>query len=227
MMQMMAANAAGIVKTPWVADGAQVPSERTLAAHEALAHEGDESNFIYEILEGVVSSYKIFPDGRRQIIAFSYPGDLVGLGHRDTYRYDMEAVSPARVRFIPRNSLLKAIRERPEIGERLLEMASLEVAHVQEHSISLGRKTALERVAAFLVSLAERNGVEDDERARFELPMSRAEIADFLGLTIETVSRNLTKLRVRRVIEVHHMTTLVVPDMDRLRDLAECEDGSV
>lgn len=223
MMHVMATNAAGAVKAPWIGETVQAPSERVLAAHEPLAHEGDESAYFYEILEGVVSSCKFFPDGRRQIVAFSYPGDLVGLGHRDTYRYDFEAVCAARVRAIPKNSLLRAIRERPEIGEKLLDMATSEVAHVQEHSLDLGRKTALERVATFLVNLAERNGIDENDEARFELPMSRAEIADFLGLTIETVSRNITKLRVRRIIEVHHLTSLVVPDMDRLRDFAECE----
>lgn len=227
MLHVMTLNPANAARSNWGGDVVNAPCERVLAAHEPLAHEGDDSNYIYEIIEGVVSSCKIFSDGRRQIVAFAYPGELVGLGHQGTYRYDFEAVSVAKVRAIPKTQLLNAIRERPEMAEKLLDMATSEVAQVQEHSINLGRKTALERVASFLVDLAERKGGADDDVAVFELPMSRAEIADFLGLTIETVSRNLTKLRARHVIEVTQMTNLTIPDMDRLRDFAECEDEAL
>ena len=224
--EMISATAAKVqtsASTPWMSE-AVIANERSLEAHEALVHEGDDTRYFYEVLEGMVSSYKIFADGRRQIISFAFPGDLIGFSHGDAYRYDCEAISPSRVRAIPKTSLLRSIRERPEIGEKLLALAALEVAYVEDHSINLGRKSAIERIASFLVTLAERAGCGDALCVTMQLPMSRLDMADFLGLTIETVSRSLTKLRARNIIELPHTSTLVVRNMNRLRDLAECDE---
>jgi CRP-like cAMP-binding protein len=222
MISAIAARTQNPAGVPWT-NSANLASERRLDAHEALVHEGDDTRNFYEVLDGVLSSYKIFADGRRQIIAFAFPGDLIGFSHGETYRYECEAVAAARVRVIPKTSLLRSIRERPEIGEKLLALAALELAQVEDHSLNLGRKSALERIASFLVNLAERAGYSDAERIRMQLPMSRLDMADFLGLTIETVSRSLTKLRIRGIIELPHTSTLVIRDLDVLRDLAECE----
>lgn len=221
MISAMANRAENLASIPWMSSGT-VGNERWLEAREPLVREGDDTRFFYEVLDGVVSSYKIFADGRRQIISFAFPGDLIGFSHGNAYRYNCEAISPARVRAIPKTSLLRSIRERPEIGEKLLALAALEVAYVEDHSINLGRKSALERIASFLVSLVDRAGYGDSRSIIMQLPMSRLDMADFLGLTIETVSRSLTKLRTRGVIELPHATTLVIEDLDRLRELAEC-----
>ena len=221
MISAMATRAENLASIPWMSSGT-VGNERSLEAREPLVREGDDTCFFYEVLHGVVSSYKIFADGRRQIISFAFPGDLIGFSHGNAYRYNCEAISPARVRAIPKTSLLRSIRERPEIGEKLLALAALEVAYVEDHSINLGRKSALERIASFLVSLVDRAGYGDSRSISMQLPMSRLDMADFLGLTIETVSRSLTKLRTRGVIELPHATTLVIEDLDRLRELAEC-----
>jgi CRP-like cAMP-binding protein len=222
MISATAAIAQTSASIPWMSS-ACLTNERSLEAHEPLVHEGDDTCYFYEVLEGVVSSYKIFADGRRQIISFAFPGDLIGFSHGDAYRYDCEAISPSRVRAIPKTSLLRSIRERPEIGEKLLALAALEVAHVENHSINLGRKSAIERIASFLVSLVERAGYSDANSVTMQLPMTRLDMADLLGLTIETVSRSLTKLRARNIIELPQTTTLVVKNMNRLRDLAECD----
>lgn len=209
-------------QTPWMGGAANANGVRLLAAYDPLFREGDETTGFYEILSGAVRAYKIFPDGRRQIVAFAFAGDIVGFGHGDTYRFDCDALSTTRVRAIPKSSLLRAMRERPELAEKLLKVAGDEVASMQDLSILLCRKTAVERIASFLLSMAGRASAPMVGRA-LPLPMCRADIADYLGLTIETVSRNMTRLRAMRVIDLPNRGSFVVRDMDRLRLLAQCE----
>lgn len=205
-------------QTPWIGGAAGTGGVRLLSAYDALFREGDETTGFYEILSGSVRAYKIFPDGRRQIVAFAFAGDIVGFGHGDTYRFDCDALTATRVRAIPKSSLLRAMRERPELAEKLLKVAGDEVASMQDLSILLCRKTAIERMASFLLSMAGRAS-----SAMVPLPMCRADIADYLGLTIETVSRNMTRLRAMRVIDLPNRGNFVVRDLDRLRLLAQCD----
>lgn len=198
---------------------------RLLEAYDPLFREGDETTSFYEILSGAVRAYKIFSDGRRQIVAFAFAGDIVGFGHGDTYRFDCDALTATRVRAIPKSALLRAMRERPELGEKLLEVAGGEVANMQDLSILLCRKTAIERIASFLVSMANRT-VEPAVGRQLPLPMCRADIADYLGLTIETVSRNMTRLKAMRVIDLPNRGSFVVRDLARLQMLAQC-DGNM
>ena len=205
--------------------GAYAASEnagRNFAPHDPVFFEGDDAEHFFEVLEGVVVACKVFLDGRRQVISFGFPGDLIGFGHGETYRFDCETLGHARLRAIPRNSLLSAIRQRPELGEKLLDAASTEVSNMRDHSILLGRKTATERVASFLLNLAERSGAICNG-AIVPLPMSRADMGDFLGLTIETVSRNMTKLRKHEVISLNTRGGFTILDIGELRFLAEDE----
>lgn len=195
---------------------------RLLCPYDPLFREGDETTGFYEILSGAVRAYKIFPDGRRQIVAFAFAGDIVGFGQGDTYRFDCDALTTTRVRAIPKSSLLRAMRERPELGEKLLEVAGGEVANMQDLSILLCRKTAIERIASFLLTMAGKSAGPLTGR-QLPLPMCRADIADYLGLTIETVSRNMTRLKAMRVIDLPNRGSFAVRDIDRLRLLAQCE----
>lgn len=206
---------------PWLGNTNGV---RVLSAYDALFREGDETTGFYEILSGTLRSYKIFPDGRRQIVAFAFAGDIVGFGHGEHYRFDCDALTTTRVRAIQKSSLLRAIRERPELAEKLLEVAGDEVANLQDLSILLCRKTAIERIASFLLSMAERTPAKAIGE-QLALPMCRIDIADYLGLTIETVSRNMTRLRTMRVIDLPNRGNFIVRDIDRLRLLAQCEGG--
>ena len=210
---------------PWMDGAIAASGTRRLDPLTPLFREGDETVNFYEILEGVARAYKIFPDGRRQIVAFAFAGDIVGFGHGDSYRFDCDVITTVRVRAIPRSSLLRAMRDRPELGEKLLNVAAGEVASMQDLSILLCRKTAVERIATFLLSMAAKQGGSAIGQ-RLPLPMCRADIADFLGLTIETVSRNMTKLRAMRVIDLPDRGGFVLRNPMRLRELAECE-GSV
>lgn len=199
-------------------------NERVLDAREPLFREGDEARFFFEVLEGVLCNYKIFADGRRQVISFAYRGDIVGFGQGVAHRFDCDALSRARVQVIPKSSLLLAAKERPELSERLLDVAASQVASMQEHSMLLGRKTAAEKIATFLVDLAERAGAVDEGPVRLLLPMTRADMADYLGLTVETVSRNITKLKVLKIIGLPSAGVLTIIDFERLQDLAESEE---
>lgn len=221
-MQLSTIAAPVDTQMPWLGNTNGV---RVLSPFDALFREGDETTGFYEILSGTLRSYKIFPDGRRQVVAFAFAGDVVGFGHGEHYRFDCDALTTTRVRAIHKSSLLRAIRERPELAEKLLEVAGGQVANLQDLSILLCLKTAIERIASFLLSMAERT----PERAAGEqlpLPMCRADIADYLGLTIETVSRNMTRLKAMRVIDLPNRGNFIVRDMDRLRLLAQC-DGNL
>ena len=208
----------------WPAEGSGTGGVRLLSPYDALFREGDETTAFYEILSGAVRAYKIFPDGRRQIVAFAFPGDIVGFGHGDTYRFDCDALTTTRVRAIHKQSLLRAMRERPELAEKLLEVARGEVETLQDLSLLLCRKTAIERIASFLLAMARK--AADPVAERLPLPMCRADIADYLGMTIETVSRNMTRLRTLRIIDLPDRGSFQVRSLERLRQLAECDDNS-
>ena len=212
-------------QTLWPHEGSGSGAVRLLAPYDALFREGDDTTAFYEILSGAVRAYKIFPDGRRQIVAFAFPGDIVGFGHGDTYRFDCDALTTTRVRVIHKQSLLRAMRDRPELAEKLLDVARGEVETLQDLSLLLCRKTAIERIASFLLAMA-RKSADPASGERLALPMCRADIADYLGLTIETVSRNMTRLRTLRIIELPDRGSFQVRSFERLRQLAECDGSS-
>ena len=201
---------------------ASAEAGRVVGATTVLFHEGDSADTLYEVVTGVFRATKVFPDGRRQVVAFAYPGDIIGFGHGDAYRFDCDALTPARVQVTARSQMLQAMRTRPELGERLLAMAAGEIAAMHDLSVLLGRKSAMARIAGFLVSLAVRTGKQANDQ-RICLPMCRADIADHLGLTIETVSRNLTKLKTRGVVDLPTRGCFVLRDLERLRILAESD----
>lgn len=200
--------------------------EQVLRPHETLFLEGNDAEFLYGVMEGVLCNYRILSDGRRQVMSFPYPGDLIGLGHSAAYHFACEAVCGARVRSIRKSALLHDAEGRAEIEHRLLEFANVELASMQEHHLLLGRKTALEKVASFLLMLTRKSVGDHTQGSHFRIPMTRKDIADFLGLTIETVSRNMSKLRVKGVIDLPQATTIAVLDIQLLKTLAEEEKGA-
>lgn len=192
-----------------------------IAAGRPLFCEGDDAPCLYEIVEGVVRTSKLFLDGRRQVLSFGYPGDIVGLSHDGIYHNDCDAVSNVTVRIVHRHTGNSSSREDRDFQDRLLTHATAEMAGMQEHFLMLGRKSAMEKVASFLSVLVDRVGEKHDCKTCFALPMSRADIADFLGLTIETVSRTLTTLRQKGVLELPEPRLVCICKPDQLRQLAE------
>ncbi|WP_127142803.1 helix-turn-helix domain-containing protein [Pelagibacterium montanilacus] len=206
----------------WTLSPIEDAAVKTLRAHDPLTFEGDKADRLFEVLEGVIRVYKVFQDGRRQIMSFAFPGDIIGFAHEDTYSFDCDALVFSRVRAISKASLLRTVRERPELGEKMLAAASRQITAAQNLSIVLCRKSALERVASFLCTLAGRHQFLACS-GTVSLPMTRADIADYLGLTIETVSRNITKLRGLGVISLPKTGYVQIENIQRLQSLADCE----
>lgn len=197
------------------------PQIKTISAGDSLFYEGDDAEYIYEVTEGVVRSSKVLIDGRRQVMNFGYPGETIGLSHDSLYHSDCDAVSDVKVRVMRKNASNQDITSDPVFCAQLLKNAVAEVNHMQEHFMMLGRKTAMEKIASFLVAIMDRRTSDQNDYNCFDLPMKRCDIADFLGLTIETVSRNLTKLRKIGIIELKTAQSVCVCKPNALRELAE------
>lgn len=193
----------------------------TADAGHTLFCEGDDADFVYEVLEGVVRTSKVLCDGRRQVLTFAYPGDIVGLSHDQIYHSDCDAVSGVKVRVFRKNAYNASYQNEPGLCDQFMRYATAEVNNMQDHFLMLGRKSAVEKVASFLLVLLDRVGEKNGCCTCFDLPMSRSDIADFLGLTIETISRTLTRLRKENIIELPDPHRVCVTSVGGLRRLAE------
>jgi CRP/FNR family transcriptional regulator, nitrogen fixation regulation protein len=160
--------------------------------------EGEPAEYVYRVTKGVVRTYKLLSDGRRQISAFLLPGDVFGLEDDDDHRFTAEAVCDTTVLFVKRSALIEVATRISDVARDMWMTASAELRRAHDHMLLLGRKSAQERIAAFLMEMAERA----DHTDLVQLPMSRLDIADYLGLTIETVSRTLTLLESALTIEL-------------------------
>jgi CRP/FNR family transcriptional regulator len=175
-------------------------SGRRVESGQTLFQEGDIADEVFSLTEGMLKLYKLMADGRRQIVGFLVPGDFLGLAFGRTYVYSAEAVVPTTVCRFRRPQFLSLLEDCPALEKEILGRTSNELAAAQEQMLLLGRKTARERVASFIAALARRRKLAPG--TPLELPMSRADIADYLGLTIETVSRTLTLFRKEGLIEL-------------------------
>ncbi len=182
---------------------------KNFPAKTMLFDQGALAGSVFNVTEGIVRLYKSLPDGRRQIVGFALPGDFLGLALMDRYGVAAEAVTPVRVCRFSRAAFLTYVDGKPHLLRRLHEFAGHELSLAQDQMLLLGRRTADEKVAAFLLNLQARYGRIGAKSVNIPLPMSRQDIADYLGLTIETVSRTLTKL-------AREKTVVVVPDGVRL-----------
>ena len=165
--------------------------------------ENESADYIYKVLSGTVRSYTILDDGRRQISAFHFAGDLFGLEIGDVHTFSAEAVVDSKILLIKRSSLLETAARDNRIARELWSLTATELHRVQEHAV-IFIMSAQERVVSFLLQIAKRGGTA----SKAELLMSRADIADYLGLTIETVSRTLKQLEKSAAIALptfHHV----------------------
>ncbi|HET7884552.1 MAG TPA: helix-turn-helix domain-containing protein [Acetobacteraceae bacterium] len=191
-----------------------------VAAGQGFIDEGEPATFFFNITAGTAKLFKLLPDGRRQITGFVGPGHFLGLAVSDTYAFSAEAIEPVRFCRFQRSALRGLLDDFPLMEKRLLEAAANELVAAQEQMLLLGRKTARERLASFLL-MQSRHGMPcGHARRQFKLPMTRSDIADYLGLTIETVSRTLTRLRGEGVIEILSQSELVIEDPVGLERLA-------
>jgi CRP/FNR family transcriptional regulator, anaerobic regulatory protein len=188
------------------------------APGQNMFSEGDNADNLYEVVSGTLRLYKLLPDGRRQITGFLCAGHILGLAPEGSYIYSAEAITEVTLFRYSRRALERLMDEVPGFARRLLTVTSHELRAAQDQMLMLGRKTALEKVASFLLLMAEQQG--SDEAAEVSVPMSRADIADYLGLTIETVSRTFTKLKVDRVISLRARNRVEIVDRDLLEQFA-------
>lgn len=158
---------------------------------EELFGEDDEADFFYEVVSGAIRSYKLLSDGRRQIDAFHLPGDILGIEAGSEHRFSAEAIGNVAVIAYRRSRLAALIQEEPAFRDKIMTATLRSLDRAYDHMLLLGRKAAQEKMATFLLDMAQRLS-KDDETV--ELPMTRSDIADHLGLTIETVSRTLSHL---------------------------------
>jgi CRP/FNR family nitrogen fixation transcriptional regulator len=165
------------------------PSEFKYRKGTEIFGQGEPADYIYQVIEGAVRSHKLLSDGRRQIGAFHLPSDIFGLENGDFHRFTAEAIVVTTVCLINRQSLDRVAKADPAMVLSLLKMTTENLQHVENQILLLGRKTSRERVAAFLL---EMNG-RLTAAGVMALPMSRRDIADYLGLTLETVSRALSE----------------------------------
>ena len=177
--------------------------------------EGEAAGYVYKIVSGVVRVSKLLPDGRRQISAFHLPGDMFGFEVDDTHHASAEAIGPVKVVAYKWQSLLSASVSGGMVHE-LLNRTMIGLRQTQDHLLLLGRKNALERLAAFLLEMARRSG----HGAMLELAMPRHDIADYLGLTLETVSRMFAELKEAGTIRLESARRVHLVDMNKLEDMA-------
>jgi CRP/FNR family transcriptional regulator, nitrogen fixation regulation protein len=185
------------------------------AKDEEIFCQDEEADLLYIVVTGAVRTTRLLSDGRRQVGSFYYPGDLVGLETGDLHRFSAEALCDCTLLVVKR-SAVKTFAGDEDLDRALWQATRRELERTQEHLLVLGRKTACEKVASFLMDLAQR-----DRSEQVALPMGRQDMADYLGLTIETVSRMLTQLQGASVVEFDGCRRFRVTRWDALERLAE------
>ena len=169
---------------------------------QAVFAQDDAAAFCYNLLEGVMRLYKLLPDGRRQIVGFALPGDFLGVSAAERHGFSADAVGPVVVCRFPRTLFARFAGPKSHLLSRINEIEAGELNRARDQLVLLGRRSAEEKVASFLIGWRNRLARLDQPAATVPLPMGRLDIADYLGLTVETVSRTFTKLEREGVIEI-------------------------
>lgn len=180
--------------------------QMVLPAHTMVFREGDPAGKVFTLIEGFAKLTRLLPDGKQQVVGFRFAGDVLGYTTLPSYPFDAELLTEARICRLDRSRLDTLLRRYPKLERRMLDLCVQELTATQEQLVTVGRRSAEARVAAFLLSLVEADRRRGVNRPVLDMPMTRADIADFLGLTLETVSRSLTAFRKRGWIRepVHH-----------------------
>ena len=198
---------------------ARSSTKRKARAGEELVGDAESIDHFSNVLSGVVKLTKSMADGRQQIVGLQFAPDFLGRPFKAESAVTAQAATEVDLCSFPRGELERMMVEQPGLEQRLLRQTLTELDQARDWMLTLGRKTAAEKLAGFLLMIARKihPSAEPCKRASaFDLPLSRAEIADFLGLTIETVSRQLTRLRSDGVILIQHNRHVIVEDLARL-----------
>lgn len=204
-----------------------IAHRRKYTAGQIIVSDQEPADFFANVLSGTIKLTKTLPDGRQQIVGLLFPPDFLGRAYSRSNPYFAEAATDVELCCFSHQSFERVIGEHPDLQHRLFERTLDELDAARDWMLLLGRKTAEEKLASFLVLLAKRSlltrcdrGAGATRSAVFDLPLTRADIADFLGLTIETVSRQLTKLKAQGAIRLTGNRTVEVPDSVLLQHIA-------
>jgi CRP/FNR family nitrogen fixation transcriptional regulator len=189
---------------------------KTFRHDETIFEEGEPTDYIYKVTRGAVRSYKMLGDGRRNIEAFRLPGDLFGIDSADAREFSAEAIDEVTVIIVLRSVVMKRAAGDHQDFREIWIATDQELRRVQQHALLLA-KTGRQRIACFLIEMSQRLR----QRDILELPMSRQDIADYLGLTIETVSRMMTQLEASGAIKLPTSRRIVLRDLAALERLNE------
>jgi CRP/FNR family transcriptional regulator, nitrogen fixation regulation protein len=192
-----------------------VASEFSYRKDEEIYGDGEPCEYVYQVVRGGVRTYKLLNDGRRQIGAFHLPGDVFGLDAGSTHRLTAEAITDTTVRLMKRRSLEAAAGTNVQVAHHLWTLTASGLRHAEDHMLLLGRKTAMEKVATFLLEMDRRLA----KAGMMALPMCRRDIGDYLGLTLETVSRALSLLSDQGVLVFSSARQIVLRNRQRLADM--------
>ena len=192
---------------------------RTLSAGESLIWEGEDATLVANVIEGVLKLSTTMEDGREQIVGVAYPADFIGRPFGGTAGHSVTALTDARVCLFPRADFDGFAREHPELEHKLLQQTLAELERTRNWMVLLGRKSAEQRLATFLLDMSARLAVGCEASGpieEFDLPFSRSQVADILGLTIETVSRQFSRLKREGVIDLPSRRAVRIIDRSEL-----------
>ena len=219
-------------RAPWpVLDGGRSETADPMAAlqsigtvvkfkrNAAIFNEGDPARCVYKVVSGAIRTCRVLMDGRRQIADFYLPGDFFGLDWQSEHGFTAEAIADAVVVSYPRSQIERVAEIKPAVQKVLMSMLCKGLSATQNHLVMLGRQTAQERLAWFLLRIMERS----EDNPNLDLPMSRLDIADYLGLTIETVSRGISQFKRKHLISVSGTHQVTLENIDALEALASGE----
>lgn len=186
-----------------------------------LYDEGDPNPFIYNVTHGLLMLERLASDGRRQVMAFVYPGDFIGLAPEGQYTVSAKCLKPAQLCRFPMAALEAMFAQYPDFERRIRKIGNLILNHALDQVFVLGRKNAAERLSSFFLHLAKRQNVRSSGGNIIELPMTRVDVADYLGLTVETVSRTFARLKADGLIIMPTLNRVEIPDFARLERASE------
>ena len=201
----------------------KISRQKIIKAGDTIVSDTEQVDFFANVISGVVKLTKTMADGREQIVGLLFPSDFLGRAYRAHHTYFAEAATDVSLCCFPHDGFEHLLKKFPDLEHRLFSSTLDELDSAREWMLLLGRKTAEEKVANFLLMLAKRSRLQEcgdckSEKISFELPLTRMDIADYLGLTIETVSRQLSKLKKRSIITLLDNRHI---EIDGLQNLAE------
>jgi len=195
-------------------------TSHTYAQGKMVVEQGDAAEYVFKITSGALRAVRLLPDGRRYVTRFLLPGDFFGLAERSEYGDSFEVVKDATVVRYARSGFDAYLEGNTRAGRHFLGLVCGELTAAQDRLLLLGRKNAIERMATFLLAMADRSQTNGKATTEIELPMNRTDVADYLGLTVETVSRLLTQLRSKRIIDLPSANHVVFRNREALEDMS-------